>query len=312
MQNTIYTYENKLHNSIINLCHKIEFPLNFNKKGPKIFSNYQRVGLIILFLRSKKALRNFVKELHESRWVSWLGLKEIPGKSTLNDWFRLFNLDFIRNLIFKIIEKENPKVMAIDATGIDSWQRSRHYEKRIGDPNMPYAKADFLVDTDTMLVHDFVIRIKPRHDVVGAKTILNRLKWKNIFILGDKGYDSEAIHKLTIKKGSLFFAPVRDFKVKKPKGKNRQRCLEGDERYPRRNCAESLMHALKSLRSHLRNKLHYMKKREMAWTIVVYNLEKLIKRINVLIKLLYKQLIPDTPFIAQTLNTGLLLSYMYT
>ena len=87
MQKQIYyQYENKLHKQIIKLCHSLELPLHYNKKGPKLFTNYQRVGLIILFLRSKKSLIEFIKELFESRWPIWLSLKEIPGKSTLHDW----------------------------------------------------------------------------------------------------------------------------------------------------------------------------------------------------------------------------------
>ena len=82
-----------------------------------------------------------------------------------------------------------------------------------------YAKADILIDSETMLVHDFVLRMKPGHDVIGAKTVFQRLKHKNqgILILGDKGYDSEKLHKLVNSLGNIFCAPVRN-KSKKPKG----------------------------------------------------------------------------------------------
>jgi hypothetical protein len=92
-QKTIqHTPENVLHSRILKVCHKMELVLYFNRKGPKIFPNYQRVGLIILYHRSKKALRDFVAELKESLWPKWLGLGEIPGKSTISDWMKLFNL----------------------------------------------------------------------------------------------------------------------------------------------------------------------------------------------------------------------------
>ena len=76
--------------------------------------------------------------------------------------------------------------MAIDATGIDSWRRSRHYEKRSRKPNMPYAKLDIIIDTDTLLIHDFVLRTKPRHDTLGAASMIKRLKHKGVLILADK------------------------------------------------------------------------------------------------------------------------------
>jgi len=285
----ISQYVSRLNLEIINLCNNLCLPLHFNKFGPKIYTNYQRVALIILFLRSKKSLRNFIKELVETLWVSWLGLREIPSKSVLGDWLKLFNLGFVRQCLKKIVKFEKPKIMCIDATGIDSWQRSRHYEKRINDPNMPYAKADILIDSETMLVHDFVLRIKPRHDTLGAKTMFQRLKHKNsnILILGDKGYDSEKLYELVADSGNNFYAPVRN-KSKKPKGfYRRQARKNGNELYHRRGTVESFMHSLKSMRNNLQSKLHYMKKREFAWTIITYNLEKLSQRVNSLLKLLF-------------------------
>jgi len=190
MQKTIKNqYEVELNEQIFKLCHKMELPLHYNHKGPKIYTNYQRIALIILYIRSKKSLIDFLQELCETKWISWLGLKEIPSKSVLNNWTKLFDLSFIRKLLSFQIENEEPSVMAIDATGIDSWRRSRHYEKRITqlghEEHMPYAKIDILIDTDTRLIHDWVLRIKPRHDMLGAKTIFQRMKRKNILILAD-------------------------------------------------------------------------------------------------------------------------------
>ncbi len=76
-------YEVKLHEHIIKLCHKLILPLHYNHKGPKIYTNYQRVAMIILYIRSKKSLIDFLEEFVETKWISWLGLKEIPGKSTM-------------------------------------------------------------------------------------------------------------------------------------------------------------------------------------------------------------------------------------
>ena len=183
--------------------------------------------------------------------------------------------------------------MAIDATGIDSWQRSRHYEKRLRDfghnEHMPYAKLDVLIDTNTRLIHDWVLRIKPRHDTLGAETIFKKIKFKNILILADKGYDSEPLHKLVVKLGNLLFAPVRKFKENLG-GFNRKRCAKGNKQYSMRNTAESVIHAIKTMKNQLRNKIHYQKKREMGWTIVVYNINKMIKIAESLYFIYFKNL----------------------
>lgn len=292
-------YESRLLKEILKVCHKFCLNLHDNKIGPKIFTNYQRVTLIILFLRSKKSLRKFISEFHETKWSKWLGLRELPTRTSLHRWIQSFKLKFLRNFNQLILSDEKPKIMCVDATGIDSWQRSRHYAKRINDSNMPYAKADILIDSETMLVHDFVLRMKPRHDVLGAKTMFQRLKRKNqgILVLADKGYDSESIHELVNNSGNKFYAPVRNSPRKKPRGFYRRRAKKNpSENYSKRNTVESFMHSLKSMKNSLRSKKHYMKKREFAWTIVTYNLEKLIQTTKTLIRLLFSNLIWDRPY----------------
>ena len=86
-------FNNKLEEQLINLFHSSELSLHFNKIGNKEFTNYQRVSIIILFQRSQKSLRAFIDEnLKESKWISYLGLKKIPKKSTLHDWLKLFDM----------------------------------------------------------------------------------------------------------------------------------------------------------------------------------------------------------------------------
>lgn len=294
VQTKIYNqYEVELHNQILKVCHEIELNLHDNYFGPKVFTNYQRVALIVLFIRSRKALRDFCKELLESKWPRWLGLKELPSKSTLHRWFSKFNLDWLRQLLKSMLAKQKPAVMAVDATGIDSFQRSRHYEKRIKEcgvrkPYEPYAKADILVDTETKFVYDFVLRTKPRHDVLGAETIFKRLKHSPDIIFGDKGYDCEKLHEILFQKGVLFHAPVRDFKVKKPKGKHRKRCLKPHPNKGMRSIVESVIRSLKVRLRNLRSKHHFMKKRELAWHVITYNLEKLSKQTKNYLILLFR------------------------
>ena len=268
-------YEVKLHKQILKVCHSLELPLHNNHFGSKIYTNYQRVALMVLFVRSRKPLRQFVNELPESRWPQWLGLRELVSKSTLHRWLRQFDLSTVRQLLQATVAEERPSTMAIDATGIDSWKRSRHYERRLGEAPLPYAKADILVDTQSRLVHDFVLRMRPRHDVHGAASMSKRCKHKGVLLLGDKGYDSEPLHRTVEQTGNLLYAPVRDFRVKRPKGRHRRRCQQGHEVYGQRNIVEAVIRGLKTRIHSLRSKLHFMKKRELAWHIIVYNLEKL-------------------------------------
>ncbi len=285
-----YQYESKLQKQVIKLCHSLELRLHFNRKGPKIFTNYQRIMIIILYLRSKKSLINFVKELHETRWPIWLGLREIPKKSTINDWMRLFDLRFIRKFLNHLLVDEKPSVMAIDATGIDSWKRSRHYERRIKqcgfrEKYMPYVKADVLVDTKTKIIHDFTIRVKPRHDTLGARTIFKRLKLKNVLVLGDKGYDSEELYQILYEKGNKFYAPIRKSSRNRPNGRFRKKAFDNPP-YNKgmRSIVESVIGSLKSQLNSLRSKLHFTKKREFAWKVLIYNLNLFLQLVFELLR----------------------------
>jgi hypothetical protein len=156
-QITLAHPSNKLEKQLIKIFHSSNLPLHFNRTGNKEFTNYQRISLIILFQRSKKSIRDFIEELYESKWVSWLGLKRIPKKSTLHDWLKIFNMKIIRKICKVLLPKET-KLTVVDGTGFDSWQRSRHYEKRIGEvhvPHMLYAKVDLFADVKTRKIIDF-------------------------------------------------------------------------------------------------------------------------------------------------------------
>ena len=296
------TFKVELHHQIIKLCHEMELNLHDNYFGPKIFTNYQRVALILLFRRSEKDLRRFTSELVESKWVGWLGLKQIPCYRSIHEWNNKFDLFFVRQANQVVLKREKPSVMAIDATGVDSWQRSRHYERRIKqcgvrEEYMPYAKVDLFIDVNTQLIHDFVLRVKPRHDVLGATTFFKRCHYKNIFVPMDKGYDSEPLHKLAWKKGILSYAPVRDFRVRNPGGKHRRRCFLNKPPGASRRCLiESVNRSLKSRFRSLRSRIHFLKKRELGWHILLYNLERIQKQAKACFLLFYRTTILNRAF----------------
>jgi len=79
----------------------------------------------------------------------------------LHDWLKKWDVSFLRNVLASNIVDQHSILMAIDATGFDSWQRSRHYERRIDAAHLPYAKVDLLVDTETKIDHDWVLRVRP-------------------------------------------------------------------------------------------------------------------------------------------------------
>src|SRR6056297_3046551 len=111
-----HQYEVKLHEQVLKLFHASDMKLHDNTLGSRVYTNYQRVALIVLFMRSRKALRTFVSELYESKWPKWLGLREIPGKSTLHDWLKRWDLSWVRRTLATTVTNKKPSIMAIDGT----------------------------------------------------------------------------------------------------------------------------------------------------------------------------------------------------
>lgn len=283
-------FNNKLEEEINKLFHRLELPMHFNKTGNKEFTNYQRISIIILFHRSKKSLRQFIDEnLQESKWISWLGLKKIPTKSTLHRWIEIFNMKFLRK-ISKFFIPEKLELTAIDSTGIDAWQRSRHYEKRCKKfkkkklPPMNFAKTSLFIDVKSHIILDWDLVMSREHDVKIAERIFRRNSLRGIRGLGDKGFDSEPLHEIARENGIEFFAPVRktnkrSLKRKKPKGFHRRQCKEKPpEDKGMRSLVESLNFVLKKTQiNSLRSKKHFMRERELGWHIILYNIKRKIK-----------------------------------
>jgi hypothetical protein len=278
---------NELQKELINLFHSSNLPLHFNKTGNKEFTNYHRISIIILFRRSKKSLRDFVSEFTESKWISWLGLKKFPKKSTLHDWIKMFKMKTIRQLL-KLLQPKETKLTAIDGTGFDSWQRSKHYEKRVGEahlPHMPYAKADLFIDVKTKKIIDFSLLTKIAHDAKVAKKIFKRNNLKNIIVLADRGYDGEPLHELVREKGGIMYAPVRKMCKtslrKRPKGRFRRECVELPDFMGQRSIVESINFSLKSKQiTALRSKKKDMKQKEFGWHMILYNIRMNLKNKN--------------------------------
>jgi len=279
--------QNKLEKQLVKLFHSSNLPLYFNKTGNKEFTNYQKISIIILLKRSGKSLRNFINEdLSESKWASWLDLKKIPMKSTLHDWLKRFSMKIIRQLCKLLIPKE-VKLTAIDSTGIDSFRRSKHYKKRcneFGDlPHMTYAKTSLFVDVESKIVLDWDLVMSREHNVKIAQRIFKRNSLKNIFGLGDKGYDSENLHEIAHTNGINFFAQVRKmnkrgFINQRPKGFYRRKCKENPPKNKgMRSIVENVNYVLKETQiNSLRSKKHFMRERELGWHLIFYNIKKII------------------------------------
>lgn len=284
-------FSNKLHGKILKLCHLAKLkPHNF-VRGCKLFDNYQRVALIILFIQSGKSLRNFCNNLDGSlnSWKHWLQMKKLPAKSTLNDWLKSFNLDFIRELLHQTISGIKPEIVAIDGSGIDTQFKSSYFQKRLVDfgfrkSKNPWHKLDIIVDVKSKekWILDFSFLLYNRHDSKVAWQLFKRFKFKNLVVLGDKGYYWFDLFDFLKLKNNVLVVPPKNYGIKCLHNRSRRRHFHqtyenNKSLYGLRNNVESVFSSLKRVQGlKIRSRLSFMKKREMGWHMVWYNIRKSI------------------------------------
>jgi hypothetical protein len=283
-------FNNKLHKQILKLCHCAKLrPHNF-VRGSKLFDNYQRVALIVLFIQSGKSLRDFTGNLNGSlnSWKHWLQLKKLPSKSTLHLWLKTFNLKFIRELLHQAISGIKSEIVAVDGSGIDTYHKSSYYQKRLKDfgfrkLNNPWHKLDIIVDVKSKekWILDFSFLIKQKHDSKVAWRLFNRFKLKNLIVLADKGYYWLDLFDFLRRKNNSLVVPPKEYgKSRRTKKRltrlNFHQTYENNkELYALRNNVESVFSSLKRVQGlKIRSRKSFMKKREMGWNILWYNLRK--------------------------------------
>lgn len=281
-------FNNELEEQLIKLFHRSELPLHFNKTGYKDFTNYQRISLIVIFRRENKSIRDFLKDFKESKWMSWLGLKRIPKKSTFHDWLVIFNTEIIREFIDLSVDKSDLKVTAIDGSGIETNFQSPYYQKRLKElgekVKNSYHKLDIIVDVyGKKQILDYSFLLKNRHDSFVAKKLLKKIKFNRCKILADKGYPDYEFIEQSKEKQNNFISPPKNYRGKcRGDSFRRQRKIKNYESnkkiYRRRVIVECVFSSLKRKQKlKLRSKLSYMKKREIGWHILFYNIRRNIE-----------------------------------
>ena len=284
-----YTVD-KLQNLVNKVCYHKQISKYHFKYAPKTYTQHQFVALLILYARSGKSLRDFTSSLYESRWPEWLNLREIPSKSSIHNHFQRIGLKIIRALNLVIARAKKVVSYAIDSTGIDALHASKHYEKRIGRSRSPFLKLSILAQSQKpFLIDDFAITDTHLHDVQHAKTLCKRFSLRNRIIFADMAFDCEELMQINEVTLNLLYCPIRDFKVKRPKGRLRRKIAEQfdkDYYHQGRNPIEMIMFLLKRKGLVIRARKKANKIKALAWYIISYNIERLAKSLQRLWKII--------------------------
>lgn len=275
---------NELQKLVHKVCYQKQISQYHFRFGPKIYTQHQFVALLILYAKEGKSLRDFVQFLQESKWPEWLNLKEIPSKSSIHNHFQRIGITIIRALNLVVARMQKVVNYAIDSTGIDARHASKHYEKRLNRKRSPFLKLSILSQSEKpYLIDDFEITDSHCHDVNHAKTMSKRFKLKNRNIFADRAYDCEELMEICEQNQNRLYTEIRDFKVKRPKGRLRRIMAKEFEKeiyHKGRNPVEMIMFLLKRKGLVIRARKKQNKVKALAWNILSYNIERLSRSLQ--------------------------------
>ena len=268
-------------------------PEYFSKFSNKIFSNHQKIILLVLKQKLRTTYRDLVEFLKISQIPQIIGLKRIPHFTTLIRFSKKVSKNLLNNLLgycIKFSKKKSLK-LAVDATGFELDRASQHYAKiRFLDvKKKKIIQLTACATTDTQLITS--IRVEKRKSVVSKKfidVVKESSKFGKIKIVtADKGYDSNKNHEylirtLKIKSG----IKVRE-KALGRRSTLRKRILKtfNEEIYHQRSKIETIFSVIKrKYDSKIKAKQTKTQIQESMQKTLTYNIDRLAKLISLLIR----------------------------
>ena len=184
-----------------------------------------------------------------------IGLSRLPHFTTINKFFLRINMPLTYSMFVQTVYlfPNNPTIAAIDATGYSSTYASRYYALRIHSEiaKRHHVKASLSISTANQCIIAARARLGPRSDHLDFPWLAEQsvsLARPN-HIVADKGYDSEANHRLVRRLGSHAMIPLRIRQGGTTYGSFRKKMLRHfDERvYHQRSLVETVNSVMKRL-----------------------------------------------------------------
>jgi hypothetical protein len=267
-----------------------EFPLYNHKFSNKIYSNFQKLFLLVYKQFRKFTYEELLTDLEDnSSLKAYLGFRKLPHYTTL--------IKFASSLPAKILEKllvafakliPPPKRVVIDSTGISLDNASAHYCKRIGLPykKRPFLKTSLVFDIDNYFILLCKTAKSQRHDSKDAKPLIKKLAkiYDGIEIFyADRAYDDEKIFKIVfeiLEAYPLILQRRIDVPTHRRRGMYRKKTSKEFDycEYLQRNKGETGNSMLKKRFSpNIKSRITKIQKRDLFSRIIAYNIDRLLR-----------------------------------
>ena len=187
--------------SIVKSTHLNPYSCRFSKKT---YTQHQLLVLILFKDFRDQHYREFIEDVGDmDRVREILDLSEVPHFTTLQKFLCRIKSLYLRLTFRKTVDlfyssDENISITAIDSSGFTSGYCSHYFSERTGKLRKHFLKTSISVDTDQQVITGFVASNSRVHDTRHAEKLLrqcHKIRKSDCYVM-DKGYDSEAIHRL--------------------------------------------------------------------------------------------------------------------
>lgn len=227
----------KLHRKILRILKKIKQREFLHHFGPKKYKLLDHIFAFLVMQICKLSLRrveNFLI-LFDVKVPTYSALCKSRKRIPKTIW----------NSLLKETASFNNFAVAVDSTGFSRTNPSHHYLRRIYRRGhmKTYAKLSAFFDLPSRKFVALKVRIKPRHDVLDVKSLLNQVS-PTEKLFADSSYDAEWIHEICFdKKIQTIIKPRKN--VKRGFYRRKQMKNYSEKLYHQRSLVESGFGSLK-------------------------------------------------------------------
>ena len=232
----------KLTNKVKRLLKRLGCPRWLHHFGPKKYEFWQHAVALLVKQECRLGYRRV------SRLMNWLGF-HVPTYSALAKMAKRVPLVLWQNIL-KLTASFKVYIASIDGTGMSRPLPSPYYYRRIDKPypvEIPL-KLSMAIGTRRKKIMSIRLRAKSAHDIKDAKYLVKRIPSKPKYLVADKGYDADWLHRYCQERGIKTCIPMRNY------GKSRHNNLSvrrksvkffHKKRYGRREMSESVFSSFK-------------------------------------------------------------------
>ena len=242
-------------------------------KGGGGFAEWAMLTLHALRIELGKSYRVTLDLLSEMPGVlAEIGLTRLPHYTTFRDWFETIPTTTWRAFLAASAEKRTGHA-AIDATGFDRDQPSRHYANR-SRYHVRALKVTALVDVETLYITDIHSTTSKKSDHRIGPQVARRNAGDLRSLAADRGYDAKAFRDELRENG---VRPLIKHRIYSSLDHAHNTRIDSDS-YNKRWMAETVFSSIKrTLGATVRARSWWLEFREMLLKATVYNLRRSVR-----------------------------------